>query len=430
MDQFPDQNSDSGSDAGTNSKLIPILIAGFVVLALGFMSGWLLGRDQAKDPAGSLPPDVTQGSTGSAATGAGAVTPPAGWEKLNVVRDQIYEIYDGPIDDGQMLEGAIKGMVDSLGDPYSQFYNAEEYSRLNSDSTGKFVGVGIQINVQDNEIVVVAPIDGSPAKEAGIQSGDVIIRIDGEVYTGKEMDAAVNYMRGEVGDPVTLTIRRDQEEIDFEIVRREITTKSVRYEMLEGDMGLITVSQFTQNVDKEFEKALDALTADGAKGFIVDLRGNPGGYLRESINMASNFIAKDKVIVSTIDKHKNRHEDLSIGGDYIGTPLVVLIDMGSASASEVVAGALKDYDAATLVGEKSFGKGIVQTIMDLKDGEGLKLTVAAYYSPKGTNIHQIGINPDITVAYPEDLPAAEYSQEKDTQLQKAIEVLREKLDQP
>ncbi len=421
MDQYPNQNTSgpaTGPERRSSSGLI--LILGFGVLALGFLGGWLLGSRGTP----SLPTPTTTVASGTTAPQTGE---PANWDKLERIRQQIYQIYDGPIDEAELLEGAIKGMVNSLGDPYSQFYNAEEYSRLNSDSSGKFVGVGIQITVTKDEIVVVSPIDGSPAKEAGIQSGDAIIRIDGKVYTGSDLDDAVDYMRGEAGQPVTLTIRRDGEELDFTIIRREITTKSVRFEMLAGDIGLVTVTQFTQNVDRDFKEALDELKADGARGYIVDLRGNPGGYLNESVRLASNFVEEGKVIVSTMDKNKNKQEDRSIGGDYIGTPLVVLIDMGSASASEVVAGALRDHDAAVLVGEKSYGKGIVQSIMDLPDGEGLKLTVAAYYSPNGTNIHQIGIKPDITVAMPEDLTAQNYTQEKDTQLQKAIEVLTQKL---
>lgn len=419
MDQHPDQQKlDKRAGSGRGAAT---LVVGFLVLAIGFLSGWLLGGGgpAGNPPAGTQPP-ATQGT--------GSTTPQSGtadWTKMDRIRNQIYELYDGPIEEEDLLEGAIKGMVGSLGDPYSQFYSAEEYAKLNEDSSGKFVGVGIQINVQDDSIVVVAPIDGSPAKEAGIQSGDVIIRIDDEVYRGSDIDDAVSYMRGEEGTPVTLTIRRDEEEMDFTIVRREITTRSVRYEMLDGNIGYITLSQFTKDVDKDFEAALDDLAAQGAQGFLLDLRGNPGGYLRESINIASNFITRGEVIVSTQDKHQNKHEDISIGGDYIGTPLVVLIDVGSASASEVVAGALKDYGAATLVGTKTYGKGIVQTVMDLPDGEGLKLTVASYYSPKGTNIHQIGIMPDITVEYPEDLTVENYTQENDTQLQRGIEVLKE-----
>lgn len=433
MDQNPHQdNFEPGSKSKKRNSSLGLLLVGVLVLAIGFLSGWLLGGGTKsnvpyipKDPPVATSPANTTQTGGTVAID----TKPADWNKLNKIKDQIYQIYDGPIDENLLLEGAIKGMVSSLGDPYSQFYNAAEYAKLNSDSTGKFVGVGIQINVQDDNIVVVAPIDGSPAKEAGIMSGDIIIKIDDKIYTGKDIDAAVSYMRGVAGQPVKLTIRRADKELDYNIVRREITTKSVRWEMLPGKIGFITLSQFTMNVDRDFKAAMNDLKKQGATGYIVDLRGNPGGYLTESINIASNFIPKGQVVVSTIDKHNNRKEDLSIGGDYIGVPLVVLIDVGSASASEVVSGALKDYSAATLVGEKSYGKGIVQTIMDLPDGEGLKLTVAAYYSPKGTNIHKIGILPDVTVEWPADLTVQNYTKEKDAQLQKAIEVLKEKMAQ-
>ncbi len=430
MDQNPNQdNRETGARRGRGGGSPALLVVGILVLAIGFMSGWLLGG-------GNGPKNTLPGQNISATTTPGATVPaasqanpaqPADWNKLSRIKDQIYQIYDGPIDEALLLEGAIKGMVGSLGDPYSQFYNAKEYAKLSSDSTGKFVGVGIQINVVEDNIVVVAPIDGSPAKEAGILSGDVILKIDDKVYTGKDIDAAVDYIRGEAGQPVKLTIRRGEEDLDFNIIRREITTKSVRGEMLSGNIGYVKLSQFTMDVDIDFKKELNDLKKQGAKGYILDLRGNPGGYLNESINIASNFIAKGQVVVSTIDKHQNKKDDKSIGGDYIGTPLVVLIDVGSASASEVVSGALKDYNAATLVGEKSYGKGIVQTVMDLPNGEGLKLTVAAYYSPKGTNIHKIGIQPDITVEWPKDLTVQNYTMEKDVQLQKAIEVMNGKL---
>ena len=413
MDQHPDQHN---FDKRSEGKGVTILVVGFLVLAIGFLSGWLLAGGNPSDGTNAVRPDGTQ-----------AVSPDGGvddWAKIDRIRNQIYELYDGPIEEEELLEGAVKGMVESLGDPYSQFYNAEEYARLNEDSSGKFVGVGIQINAEDDNIVVVAPIEGSPAMEAGIKSGDVIIRIDGTVYKGSDINEAVSYMRGEEGEPVTLTIRRDNQELDFTIIRREITSASVSYEMMPDRIGFIQLYQFTKDVDKDVRAALDDLASQGAEGFVLDLRGNPGGYLQESINIASNFIKKGEVIVSTKDKHGNKHEDFSIGGDYIGTPLTVLIDMGSASASEVVAGALKDYDAAVLLGTKSYGKGIVQTIMNLDKGEGLKLTVAAYYSPKGTNIHQIGIAPDIIVEMPEDLTNENYSIEKDPQIQRALEELK------
>lgn len=352
---------------------------------------------------------------------------PANWNKLNKIKEMLYESYDGEINDEKLLEGAIKGMVNSLEDPYTVFYNAEELKSLNEQNDGKFVGVGIQVSGKDGHIVVVAPIEGGPAKEAGILTGDIIQKVDGKIYTDKDMEAAVKHMRGEEGKEVTLTILRDGKEMDFTMKRREITTESVKAEMLDDKIGLVTLYQFTRDSDKEFKNALDKLKKEGAKGYVVDFRGNPGGYLNESINIASNFIEKGDVVVSTKDKYNNTMEDKSIGGDYIGVPLVLLIDGGSASASEVVAGALKDYKAATLVGVKSFGKGIVQTIFNLEKGEGLKVTIASYFSPKGTNIHKIGIDPDVEVEYPDELKKEEYDKKKDPQLNKAIEILKEKI---
>jgi carboxyl-terminal processing protease len=300
---------------------------------------------------------------------------------------------------------------------------------LNEQGSGKFIGVGIQVGTKDGSIIVIAPIDGGPAKEAGIQSGDIIYMVDDKIYADKDIDAAVTYMRGEAGKPVTITVKRGTEELAFTIIRREITVAPIKSEILPDNMGLITLTQFTKDSDQLFVNALDDLKAQGARGYIIDLRGNPGGYLDESINIASNFIERGKVVVSTIDKHGKKIEDVSKGGNYIGVPLVVLIDEGSASASEVVAGALRDYNAAELVGVKSFGKGIVQQVMELPGGEGLKLTVAAYYSPNGTNIHKIGIEPDIAVELPEDLTGANYTRELDTQLQTAIEELSKRMAQ-
>lgn len=422
-DQDREQHIEPSTRKKKNNGVLPWLLAGLVLLGSGFAGGWFLGSARGGYQP-YVPESAPQEQTSSS---QGAESKPANWSKLNKVKDQIYRIYNGPIDENKLLEGSIKGMVNALGDPYSQFYNAQEYKELAEDNTGKFVGVGIQISVVENQIVVVSPIEGGPAKEAGIMAGDIITKIDGQVYTGQDLQEAVKHMRGEPGTSVKLGLRRGDKELDFDITRREITTKSVTYEMLKGNLGYVMLSQFTKDSDKEVKKALDDLKAKGAKGFILDLRGNPGGFLIESVNIASNFIPKNKVIVSTMDKYKNKKEDVSIGGDYIGFPLVVLIDKGSASASEVIAGAFKDYKVATLIGEKSYGKGIVQTIMDLPEGEGLKLTVAAYYSPNGTNIHKIGIQPDVAVTLPEGMTPQTYHKDKDTQLQKAMEVLQSKI---
>ncbi len=403
----------------SKAPLILLIIAALIGTGL---AGYFIGKSGAATGYVPFEP-VTDSSTKSSSV---PVTS-SDWNKLNLIKKTIYDMYDGPIDDNKLLEGAIKGMVSGLDDPYSQFYDSKEYAALNEQSTGKFIGVGIQVGTKDGSIIVIAPIDGGPAKEAGIQSGDIIYKVDDKIYTANDMDAAISHMRGHEGLPVTITVKRGTEELSFTVVRREITMAPVKTEMLSGNIGLITLSQFTKDSDKLFKAGMDKLKSEGAKGYILDLRGNPGGYLNESINIASNFIEKGKVVVSTIDKNKRKIEDKSRGGNYIGVPLVVLIDEGSASASEVVSGALRDHNAAELVGIKSFGKGIVQQIMDLPNGEGLKLTIAAYYSPNGTNIHKIGIVPDVVVELPKDLTSSNYTKEKDTQLQKAIEEVTKKM---
>lgn len=405
------------------SRILPAVIALAIFLG-GGIGGYFLGKTGAGT--GYIPFEPGSGqSAGNIPAGSSS----ADWNKLNTIKQSIYELYDGPIEESKLLEGAVKGMVGALEDPYSQFYSQKDFAALNEQGSGKFIGVGIQVGTKDGSIIVIAPIDGGPAKEAGIQSGDIIYMVDDKIYADKDIDAAVTYMRGEAGKPVTITVKRGTEELAFTIIRREITVAPIKSEILPDNMGLITLTQFTKDSDQLFVNALDDLKAQGARGYIIDLRGNPGGYLDESINIASNFIERGKVVVSTIDKHGKKIEDVSKGGNYIGVPLVVLIDEGSASASEVVAGALRDYNAAELVGVKSFGKGIVQQVMELPGGEGLKLTVAAYYSPNGTNIHKIGIEPDIAVELPEDLTGANYTRELDTQLQTAIEELSKRMAQ-
>lgn len=346
------------------------------------------------------------------------------WNKLNNVKKQIYDYYNGQISEDKLLEGAIKGMVNSLGDPYSVFYNKQEFSDMMSQSAGKFIGVGIQVSPKDGHIMIVSPIDGGPAKEAGILSGDIIYKINDKVYTDKDMEQAVKQMRGKEGETVKLTIKRADKEMDFNIVRREIVEKSVKPEMLQDGVGYIKYTQFTEKSDVDFKNALNDLKSKGMKSLILDLRGNGGGYLRECINIASNFIEKDKTVVYTIDKYNRKKEDKSTGGDFNKLPMVVLIDGGSASASEVLSGALRDYDAAKTVGVKSFGKGIVQSVLRQPNGEGLKLTIAAYYSPKGINIHKKGIIPDYEVEYPKELLEKPYDRNVDPQFKKALEVLK------
>ena len=317
-------------------------------------------------------------------------------------------------------------MVNAVGDPYSVFFNAQEYQSFNDDGNGNYVGIGVMVGIKEDKIVVITPFEGSPAYNVGIRTGDFITKVEGVSYTGQELDKAVSIIKGNEGEPVTLTIMTDGIERDVTIVRASITIDNVESEMLEGNIGHVTLLQFSADTAKQVKTEMDTLKAQGAVGYILDLRGNPGGFLDEAVELGSLFTKKGDTLLYTLDKYDQKTVYPSLGGDYIGIPLVVMIDGGSASASEVVAGALKDYGAATLVGQKSFGKGIVQMIYDVGEGEGLKVTVSSYYSPNGVNIHGTGIVPDIEVALPEDIQAP-LILDNDTQLQKAVEALKGKI---
>ena len=348
------------------------------------------------------------------------------FDKLYEVRDVINSQYYLDIDQDALVEGAIKGMVNSVGDPYTVFFNEEEYEDFNDDGQGNYVGIGVIVGIKEDRIVVITPFEGSPAFKAGLRSGDFITKVEGVEYKGTDLDKAVSVIKGEEGQPVTITIMRDGVEEDVTIVRASITMVNVESEMLEGDIAHVTMLQFSNDTAKQVREAMEELRSQGAKGYILDLRGNPGGFLDEAVDVASLFVEKDKTILYTLDKYDQKKEYYSKGGDFIGEPLVVLIDEGSASASEVVSGALKDYGAATLVGQKSFGKGIVQMVIEVGQNEGVKVTVSSYYSPNGINIHGEGIVPDVEVLIPEDAEAP-LTIENDTQLQKAVEVLRDQM---
>lgn len=344
------------------------------------------------------------------------------------VRDALLTKYDGEINDEELLEAAIKGMTDSLNDPYTVFMNEDEYKSFVEQSEGHFVGIGAQMAIKDNKIIVVSPIEGSPAEKAGLKSGDIILKVDDTEITEPNLDKTVSMIKGEQGKPVTLTVERDGSKKEITIIRDEIKMISVKGELIDGNIGYIQISSFDENVSDDFKSKIVELKNQGMKGMILDLRGNPGGFLGEAVKVASQFISKGEVITYTIDKYGNKQESKSIGGEAQGMPLTILIDGGSASASEVVTGALRDYKAGTIIGTTSFGKGIVQQLIEFTDGNGgLKVTTSKYYTPNGENIHKIGITPDIEVSLPEELKTQEYTRDLDSQFNKALEVIKEKL---
>lgn len=351
------------------------------------------------------------------------------FQKMFEVRNILYKFYDGKIDDDALVEGAIKGMTSALNDPYTVFMNKKEFESFNTQTEGSYSGVGIQIEVKDDKIIVLSTFDDSPAKKAGIASGDVIEKVNGTDVSGKEYEKAVTMMKGKEGSSVKLTVlRNNKETFTYTVKRAKINLQTVTGEMLNNNMAYIRLSMFDEHTGDDFNKKLKELKRKGAEGLILDLRQNPGGLLTSCIDVVSNFISKGRIIVSTIDKYKTEEKHKSEGGMAIGMPLVVLTDGSTASASEIVSGAVRDYKIGTLVGEKTFGKGVVQTLLDTGDGTALKVTVSKYYTPKGENIHKIGIKPDIEVKYPESLSQSDtYNRNADPQFQKALEVLKEKM---
>ena len=351
------------------------------------------------------------------------------YSNLFGLRSLLFAKYDGEIDDNKLLEGAMKGMAESLGDPYTVYMDNEEFKTFLESSEGSFYGIGAQLGVRNNQITIIAPLEGSPAEKAGLKAGDVVIKVDDYEVVDLNTDAVVSRVRGDEGVPVTLTIvRGDSEPFEVEIVREEIQTESVKGEILEDDIGYIQITTFSdKEVSQKFTNKLNELKDKGMKKLILDLRGNPGGYLDQCVEIASNFIEKGHVVTYTVDKYDEKIVSDSIGGDAIGMPLVILVDGGSASASEVVTGALRDYNAGTIIGTNTFGKGIVQQLIPLSnDMGGLKVTTSKYYTPNGENIHGTGIAPDIVVEIPQEIATMEYDRSIDPQFQKALEVIREK----
>lgn len=296
---------------------------------------------------------------------------------------------------------AIREMLEQLGDPYTRFMDPEEFRNMQIDTSGELTGVGIQLaqDEETQELVVVSPIEDTPAFEAGIVARDVITKIDGQSTEGMDVNQAVSLIRGPVNSEVTLTIRRDNEEMDFTLRRARIELHPVRYTLQqgsEGALGYIRLNQFSANAAEEMREAIEDLEAQGVTGYILDLRGNPGGLLYASIDIARMWI-NEGTIVSTVDRQGISDQETANGTAITDKPLVVLVDGGSASASEILSGALQDNHRAMLVGTQTFGKGLVQSVRGLGDGSGLAVTVAKYLTPSGRDINHAGIAPDVVI---------------------------------
>jgi carboxyl-terminal processing protease len=315
---------------------------------------------------------------------------------LNVIKKN----YVDEVKTKDLVSGAIKGMLTSL-DPHSGYMSPEAFKEFQVETKGEFGGLGIQIGIKDSILTVIAPIEDTPAYKAGLKAGDKILKIDSESTKSMNIQDAVSKMRGPKGKPVILNIFRDgwTEPKDVTIVRDIIKIKSVKFRMMKDNIGYIKLTQFQEMTSEELAKALKSLKEKGMKSIILDLRNDPGGLLNSAVDVSGQFLPAKKLVVYIKGRAGDKIEYFTEGEvpSYIDLPMVVLVNQGSASASEIVAGAMKDWNRAIIVGVQTFGKGSVQTLIPLSDGSGLRLTTAKYYTPNGTSIQNVGITPDIIV---------------------------------
>jgi len=349
-------------------------------------------------------------------------------EKLLSLKEYIKGYYVEGAEDNKLIEGAIKGMFQSLGDPYSVYMTKDEFKNFNESTKGSYGGIGVIVTrSEDGYVTVVAPIEDTPGERAGLKTNDKIVKVDDKDIIGIDLEAAVTLMKGKKGTQVTLTVMRDgvKEPREYKITREEIVLKTVKSNMLEDNIGYIRISMFDEDTGSEFKEALTKLEDEKMKGLVLDLRQNPGGFIDQCVQVADELL-DEGLIVYTEDKQKKREDYKSKNGK-VDVPYVVLIDEGSASASEIVSGAIKDRKAGLLIGTKSFGKGLVQSIEQLKDGSGMKLTTQKYYTPNGISINKIGIQPDIEVKPLEVRTDQKPEDVQDVQLDRAVSELLDQI---
>lgn len=337
-------------------------------------------------------------------------------------------LYNKDIKDENLEAGLLKGLVAGLGDPYSQYLTAEEMAKLSETTTGKFQGIGVIISPdEDGTVTVISPIKGSPADRAGIESGDKILKINGKDFSAEKINEASKEMRGEKGTSVKILLlkKKNLKTEEVEIKREEIKIDSILKNKI-GDLGYIGITMFDEETGKDFVKALNELTSEGVKGIILDMRGNPGGVVDAAVEIGDAILPKTS-FVTLKDNKGEVVQDYKLDDSYNDIKMVVLVNEGSASASEILSGAIRDLDRAKIIGKKTYGKGVVQNVMSLPGGDGLKLTTSEYFTPSGKSINKKGIVPDIEVDLPDDIKGIGIDyKDTDTQLKKAIEVINEK----
>lgn len=404
-----DENNQQSAN-NSNAKVFFSIAAVFLAVAT-FMSGYLIGS-------GKIGLSFNRGTVPEISRSKDAPD-----DGINQLYSALVSNYDGEITEQQALEGLKSGLVEAAGDPYTEYLSPEEKTAFEEGLNGSFEGIGAELSKEGTFIIIVSPIKGTPAFRAGIQPRDIIVEIDGESATGITVSEAVNRIRGPKGEEVVLSIVRDSRQIEVPIIRDTISIPSVESEVVDN-IGIITVGRFGTDTNTLMEKTAKELREKNVKAIVLDLRGNPGGLLDSAVHMSGLWLERGKdVLLEKRGEEVIRRYKSEGSAVLAGLPTVVLIDSGSASASEIVAGALHDQGVAELVGEQSFGKGSVQRLIDLTDGGSLKVTIARWYTPKDKNIDKEGITPDVKV----ERTVEDIEKNRDPQRDKALQLLRDKL---
>ena len=334
------------------------------------------------------------------------------YDKLLGLENVIESEYYQKVSEEDLIDGALKGLFEGLNDPYSQYYTSDEFQTLKEQTSGSFVGIGVYIGVnsENDKITIISPIEGSPAQKSGIKSGDVVVKVNRKSIESKTVDEVIKQIKGKENTTVNLTVERDGKEIDFDITRKTIVTKSVSSEVKEDNIGYLRITSFDENTYKEFKENLSNLKEKGIKGLVIDLRDNPGGLLDVCVDIADDLIGEGTIVYTKDNKGETQY--YKSDKNKVDLPIVVLINENSASASEILTAAIVDNKAGIAVGTTSYGKGLVQSVKEFNDGTGYKLTTAQYYTPNGDYINKQGIKPDIV------------EKDKEKQLDRAIEYIK------
>lgn len=346
--------------------------------------------------------------------------------KINSIKKILDNDYLEELDDEKLMQGAIKGYVDGVGDEYTKYFTKEEMEDFKQETEGNYVGIGIYMakNTKENTIIVLTAIKGSPAEAVGIQSGDIIRKVDNVEYTGDDFDKIASYIKGKQGTKVNIEIERDGNRIGYDVERKKIEMYPVESEVLENNIGYINLPSFDKDCSKKFQEKYEELNKQNIKSLIIDLRNNGGGMFDEAVKIADYILDQDKTIVITVNNKKEETVEKTKKKSSVNVPIVILVNENSASASELFAAAIKENDKAKIVGTKTYGKGVIQELLTLPDGSGLKITTEEYFTPNKNKINKQGVTPDVVVEESKEVKNAGDNKKNDVQLQKAIELLK------